>query len=199
VSEERSFAASGDEKISGANFMSRIGKAPIALPQQVKVTFTPPTLLVEGPKGSLSMPVSDLVNLDFDEAQLRVSVTESHRKYRSMHGLMRTLIQNMVTGVTDGFTKSLEIQGVGYRAEADREKLTLNVGYSHPVVIPVPDGLTIEVEKNTIVHVRGIDKQQVGEMAARIRRVRKPEPYRGKGIRYLGEEVRRKVGKAGAK
>ena len=116
-----------------------------------------------------------------------------------MHGLTRTLIQNMVTGVTTGFTKSLEIVGVGYRAEANPLALTLNVGYSNPVVMQIPEGLTVEVEKNTLVHVRGIDKQQVGELAARIRRVRKPEPYRGKGIRYVGEQVRRKVGKAGSK
>jgi len=179
--------------------MSRIGKAPINIPEKVKVTFTPPTLQVEGPKGSLSMSVSDLVTLDMEETQIRVSTSQSHRKYRSMHGLMRTLIQNMVTGVTAGFTKSLEIQGVGYRAETDGSNLTLLVGYSHPVVMPIPEGLAIEVEKNTLIHVRGIDKQQVGEMAARIRRVRKPEPYRGKGIRYLGEAVRRKVGKAGGK
>jgi len=179
--------------------MSRIGKAPINIPEKVKVTFTPPMLQVDGPKGSLSMSVSDLVTLDMEETQIRVSTPQSHRKYRSMHGLMRTLIQNMVTGVTAGFTKSLEIQGVGYRAETDGSNLTLLVGYSHPVVMPIPEGLAIEVEKNTLIHVRGIDKQQVGEMAARIRRVRKPEPYRGKGIRYLGEAVRRKVGKAGGK
>jgi large subunit ribosomal protein L6 len=105
----------------------------------------------------------------------------------------------MVTGVTAGFTKSLEIVGVGYKAEADKQNLTLNVGYSNPVLVPIPEGLNVEVEKNTLVHVRGIDKQQVGEMAAKIRRIRKPEPYRGKGIRYLGEEIRRKVGKAGSK
>jgi len=121
------------------------------------------------------------------------------RKSRAMHGLFRSLINNMVTGVTAGFTKSLEIVGVGYKAEANKQNLTLNVGYSNPVLVPIPEGLTVEVEKNTIVHVRGIDKQQVGEMAAKIRRIRKPEPYRGKGIRYLGEEIRRKVGKAGSK
>jgi large subunit ribosomal protein L6 len=145
------------------------------------------------------MAFSDLVQVNVEESELRVTVASEHRKSRAMHGLTRSLIQNMVTGVTQGFTKSLEIQGVGYRAEADQEKLTLNVGYSNPVVMPIPDGLTVEVEKNTIIHVRGIDKQQVGELAARIRRVRKPEPYRGKGIRYLGEQIRRKVGKAGGK
>lgn len=179
--------------------MSRIGKAPVNIPEKVKVTLTPPHLTVEGPKGSLSMSFSDLVQVNVDESELRVTTTSEHRKSRAMHGLTRSLIQNMVTGVTQGFTKSLEIQGVGYRAEADAEKLTLNVGYSNPVVMPIPDGLSVDVEKNTIIHVRGIDKQQVGELAARIRRVRKPEPYRGKGIRYLGEQIRRKVGKAGGK
>ncbi|MGB6068868.1 MAG: 50S ribosomal protein L6 [Desulfomonilaceae bacterium] len=179
--------------------MSRIGKAPIAIPEKVKVTLAPPNVTVEGPKGVLSMSISDLVKVEKDETHVRVSAVQDHRKCRAMHGLTRTLIQNMVTGVTSGFTKSLEIQGVGYRAEAGKQSLTLNVGYSNPVVVAVPDGLSVEVEKNTIIHVRGIDKQQVGEMAAIIRRVRKPEPYRGKGIRYLGEQVRRKVGKAGAK
>jgi large subunit ribosomal protein L6 len=179
--------------------MSRIGKAPIAIPEKVKVTLTPPLLTVEGPKGLLEMSVSDLVKIDMDDSFIRVSAADQHRKSRAMHGLMRTLINNMVTGVTTGFTKSLEIQGVGYRAEASPETLTLSVGYSNPVVVKIPEGILIEVEKNTIIHVRGIDKQQVGEMAARIRRVRKPEPYRGKGIRYLGEQIRRKVGKAGAK
>lgn len=179
--------------------MSRIGKAPIAIPEKVKVTLTPPSLTVEGPKGSLNMSVSDLVMVDMDESFIRVSAADEHRKSRAMHGLMRTLIQNMVTGVTNGFTKSLEIQGVGYRAEATSDTLTLNVGYSNPVAVSIPEGIAVEVEKNTVIHVRGIDKQQVGEMAAQIRRVRKPEPYRGKGIRYLGEQIRRKVGKAGAK
>jgi large subunit ribosomal protein L6 len=179
--------------------MSRIGKAPVAVPDNVKVTLAPPTIQVDGPKGSLQMGFSNLVNVEMDEAFIRVSAASEHRKSRAMHGLVRTLIQNMVTGVTQGFTKSLEIVGVGYRAEASNEALTLNVGYSNPVVMPILEGLSVEVEKNTIIHVKGIDKQQVGEMAARIRRVRKPEPFRGKGIRYLGEQIRRKVGKAGSK
>lgn len=179
--------------------MSRIGKAPIAIPDKVKVTLSPPMISVEGPKGSLNMSFSDLVKVDVDEAVIKVTAVAEHRKSRAMHGLTRTLINNMVVGVTSGFTKSLEIQGVGYKAESDQQNLTLNVGYSNPVVMPIPEGISVDVEKNTTIHVRGIDKQQVGEMAARIRRVRKPEPYRGKGIRYLGELVRRKVGKAGGK
>jgi large subunit ribosomal protein L6 len=179
--------------------MSRIGKAPIKLSDKVKVTFARPTVTVEGPKGLLAMDISDLINVDVDQSQILVSAPYAHRRAKAMHGLTRSLIQNMVTGVTDGFTRTLEIVGVGYRAEADKQNLTLNVGYSHPVVMPVPAGITIDVEKNTIIHVRGIDKQQVGELAAQIRRVRKPEPYRGKGIRYANEQVRRKVGKAGGK
>jgi large subunit ribosomal protein L6 len=179
--------------------MSRIGKAPIAIPDKVKVDLSPPMISVEGPKGSLNLSFSDLVKVDIEDAFIKVSAVTEHRKSRAMHGLTRTLINNMVVGVTEGFTKSLEIQGVGYRAESDKQNLTLNVGYSNPVVVPIPEGISVEVEKNTLIRVRGIDKQQVGEMAARIRRVRKPEPYRGKGIRYLGEQVRRKVGKAGGK
>lgn len=179
--------------------MSRIGKAPITIPQKVKVTLDLPTISVEGPGGTLSLALSDRVAVEMDEAVIQVNAIGAHRKSRAMHGLTRTLIQNMVTGVTDGFTKSLEIVGVGYKAEADGTSVTLHVGYSKPVVMPLMDGVRVEVEKNTIIHVRGADKQKVGEMAARIRRVRKPEPYRGKGIRYLGEQIRRKAGKAGSK
>ncbi len=179
--------------------MSRIGKAPIALPNGVKVKYEHPAVTVEGPKGALSLSITDMLKVETEDEQLRVIALEEHRKCKAMHGLTRSLLQNMVTGVTGGFTKSLEIQGVGYKAEADKNNLTLNVGYSNPVIMPIPEGLSVEVEKNTLIHVRGIDKQRVGELAAQIRRVRKPEPYRGKGIRYLGELVRRKVGKAGAK
>lgn len=179
--------------------MSRIGKAPITIENSVKVGFDPPVVSVQGPRGALNLTVSALVKVHVQEAIVKVEAVSGHRKSRSMHGLTRTLIQNMVTGVTSGFTKSLEIQGVGYKADCDGTKLTLNVGFSHPVVMMVPQGLTIEVEKNSVIHVRGIDKQRVGEMAACIRRVRPPEPYRGKGIRYAGEVVRRKVGKAGGK
>jgi large subunit ribosomal protein L6 len=179
--------------------MSRIGKAPIKLPDKVKVTYNPPGLSVEGPKGALQLAISNWVSLEIEDTEIRVLAGSTNRKSRAMHGLTRTLVQNMVTGVTDGFTKSLEIQGVGYRAEAVEQTLTLNVGYSNPVVMAIPEGLTVQVEKNTVIHVRGIDKQQVGEIAAQIRRVREPEPYKGKGIRYLGEQIRRKAGKAGGK
>ena len=179
--------------------MSRIGKAPIPIPNEVKVGFDTSIVSVEGPKGCLKLDLLNLVGLEVEESVIQVKALGGDRKSRAMHGLFRSLINNMVTGVTAGFTKSLEIVGVGYKAEADKQNLTLNVGYSNPVLVPIPEGLTVEVEKNTIVHVRGIDKQQVGEMAAKIRRIRKPEPYRGKGIRYLGEEIRRKVGKAGSK
>jgi large subunit ribosomal protein L6 len=170
--------------------MSRIGKAPITIPEKVKVTVALPTISVEGPKGALSLDLSDRVAVEVSESAIQVTAVGDHRKSRAMHGL---------TGVTDGFTKSLEIVGVGYRAEVDDKSLTLYVGYSKPVVMSFMDGVRVEVERNTIIHVRGADKQKVGEMAARIRRVRRPEPYRGKGIRYVGEQVRRKVGKAGSK
>ncbi|MDA8406926.1 MAG: 50S ribosomal protein L6 [Deltaproteobacteria bacterium] len=179
--------------------MSRIGKAPIPIPDSVKVTFDVSTLNVDGPKGSLNLDLLNLVGLDIADSVIHVRALGEDRRSRAMHGLFRSLINNMVVGVTAGFTKSLEIVGVGYRAEADKLNLTLNVGYSNSKVLPIPEGLAIEVEKNTIIHVRGIDKQAVGEMAAKIRRVRKPEPYRGKGIRYVGEQIRRKVGKAGSK
>ncbi len=179
--------------------MSRIGKAPIPIPDSVKVSFDVSVINVDGPKGSLNLNLLNLVGLDIAGSVIYVKALGEDRKCRAMHGLFRSLINNMVIGVTTGFTKSLEIVGVGYRAEADKQNLTLNVGYSNPKVLPIPEGLAIEVEKNTIIHVRGIDKQLVGEMAAKIRRIRKPEPYRGKGIRYVGEQIRRKVGKAGSK
>jgi large subunit ribosomal protein L6 len=179
--------------------MSRVGKNPIEVPDKVKIDFKDPLLEVTGPNGALSMNVSSKVKLEIEEKEIRVTPVDNHRKTRAAHGLMRSLINNMVVGVSQGFQKSLEIQGVGYRAESDGKNLTLVVGYSHPIKMIAPDDLTIEVEKNNVVHVKGIDKQRVGEMAARIRRIRKPEPYSGKGIRYVGEQVRRKVGKAGAK
>lgn len=179
--------------------MSRVGKSPIELPDKVQIDFKDPVLEVKGPMGSLNTSLVPQVELEIEDSVLRVKPVNESRKNRAMQGLMRSLINNMVLGVSQGFQKSLEVQGVGYRAECDGKKLTLNVGYSHPVIIETPEGLSIEVEKNNVIHVKGIDKQRVGELAARIRRVRKPEPYSGKGIRYLGEQVRRKVGKAGAK
>ncbi len=179
--------------------MSRIGKAPIPIPEKVKITHSPSEITVEGPKGLLSMKIPPLVSIEQEDAVIRVLRASDKRRARAMHGLVRSLVNNMVTGVNEGFSKSLEIQGVGYRAESDATSVTLHVGYSKPVVLPLLDGVSVEVEKNTLIHVRGIDKQRVGEMAARIRKVRKPEPYRGKGIRYVNEVVRRKVGKAGAK
>ncbi len=130
--------------------MSRIGKAPIAIPDKVKVDLSPPMISVEGPKGSLNLSFSDLVKVDIEDAFIKVSAVAEHRKSRAMHGLTRTLINNMVVGVTEGFTKSLEIQGVGYRAESDKQNLTLNVGYSNPVVVSIPEGISVEVEKNTL-------------------------------------------------
>ena len=178
--------------------MSRVGRKPITIPSAVKVNVQGSTVTVKGPKGELHQTFDAAFKIVADKSLVTVELPDN-KLYDARHGLTRALINNMVVGVTEGFTKSLEIQGVGYRAESDKQNLTLNVGYSNPVVVSIPEGISVDVEKNTLIHVRGIDKQQVGEMAARIRRVRKPEPYRGKGIRYLGEQVRRKVGKAGGK
>src|SRR5579884_3185358 len=184
--------------------MSRIGRAPIPVPPKVQVTWTDENLVtVKGPKGQLSCQVNPALTLKLEDGVLAVSRPSDAREYRAMHGLYRTLINNMVEGVTKGYTKQLEIHGVGYRAAKVGENLVIQVGYSHPVEVQPPAGITLNVEgidaatKATKVSVSGIDKQQVGEVAATIRRIRKPEPYKGKGIRYAGEKIRRKAGKAG--
>lgn len=178
--------------------MSRIGRKPIAIPSGVKVEIADDNLVtVHGPKGELRLAAAPSLLIEQSENELLVSRPDDSRSNRSLHGLTRTLIGNMVTGVTDGYRKNLEIQGVGYRAQMDGEKLVLNVGYSHPVRMAAPDGISYLVDGLTKVAVLGIDKQSVGEEAAKIRRVRPPEPYKGKGIRYEGEFVRRKAGKAG--
>lgn len=177
--------------------MSRIGLRPIPVPSGVDIQLTPGHVTVKGPKGELHQDVSRTLIIEQQDSDLRVTRPNDERRNRQLHGLTRTLINNMVVGVTDGFTKVLEIQGVGYRAALDGTTLVLNVGYSHPVRIEPPAGITFAVENPTRLSVSGIDKQLVGELAARIRRVRPPEPYKGKGIRYQGEFVRRKAGKAG--
>jgi large subunit ribosomal protein L6 len=180
--------------------MSRIGRAPINVPAGVDVVFDDVQVTVKGPKGTLARTLPARVSLRRDEAtqELLVERPDDERQSRALHGLTRTLVQNMVTGVTEGFAKELEIVGVGYRANARSERqLELALGFSHPVVINAPEGITFEVPLPTRVTVRGIDKEKVGQVAADIRRVRKPEPYKGKGVRYLGEVVRRKAGKAG--
>jgi len=175
--------------------MSRIGRQPVSIPEGVTVDVGAGRVSVNGPKGELAQEVSPEMAVSVDDGTLTVSRPTDRAPHRALHGLTRSLIANMVEGVTDGFSKRLEIQGVGYRARLQGKSLDLSVGYSHSISIPAPDGIEFEVPQPTQVIVRGIDKQLVGETAARIRRVRPPEPYKGKGIRYEGEHVRRKVGK----
>ena len=177
--------------------MSRIGKAPITVPSGVTVSIDGQSIAVKGPKGELSRTVSDLVSLREDGGTIVVERSGDDRDARAQHGLVRSLVQNMVTGVTDGFQKDLEIVGVGYRAQAKGKGLELSLGFSHPVVVDAPDGITFNVPQPTRIEVHGIDKQLVGQVAANIREWRKPEPYKGKGVRYADEHVRRKAGKAG--
>jgi large subunit ribosomal protein L6 len=180
--------------------MSRIGKAPIAVPTGVDVAINGPDVVVTGPKGTLSRTIPGAITVRRDEGNLLVERPDDERDNRSLHGLSRTLVNNMVVGVTDGFAKELEIIGVGYRAEAiSPTTLRLALGFSHPVLMNAPDGITFECPSQTRVIVRGIDKEVVGQVAANIRAVRKPEPYKGKGVRYLGEKVLRKAGKTGKK
>ena len=175
--------------------MSRIGKKPIAIPDGVTIDVKPGAVSVKGPKGELSQDVSTDMKVTQEDGTLTVERPTDRGEHRALHGLTRSLIANMVEGVTNGYEKRLEIQGVGYRARLQGKSLELAVGYSHPVSVTAPDGIEFEVPAPTQVIVRGIDKQLVGEIAARIRRTRPPEPYKGKGIRYAGEHVRRKVGK----
>ncbi len=175
--------------------MSRIGKQPIAVPDGVEIDVKPGMVSVKGPKGELSQAVSPDMRVEQSNGTLTVERPTDRGEHRALHGLTRSLIANMVEGVTDGFEKRLEIQGVGYRARLQGKALELSVGYSHPVSVTAPEGIEFEVPTPTQVIVRGIDKQLVGEIAARIRRSRPPEPYKGKGVRYAGEHVRRKVGK----
>ena len=175
--------------------MSRIGKAPISIPTGVEVSIQGSQVRVKGPKGTLEIAVHDDMLLEVAEGTLTVSRPSDAREHRSLHGLTRSLVANMVEGVTNGFTRVLEIQGVGYRAAMKGKDLELQVGYSHPVLIEAPEGITFAVENPSRLSVSGSDKQQVGQIAANIRAVRPPEPYKGKGIRYAGEVVRRKVGK----
>jgi len=179
--------------------VSRIGKLPIAIPAGVTVDIAAGNLVsVKGPKGSLQRKLVDDMNIAIEEGQVVVTRPSDLKRHKSLHGLTRTLIFNMVEGVTNGYSKTLEIQGVGYRAAKSGNKLTLTLGYSHPVEMTDPDGITSTVDGNKIT-VEGIDKEKVGQYAAEIRFKRPPEPYKGKGVRYQGEHVRRKVGKTGKK
>jgi len=177
--------------------MSRIGKAPIPVPSGVEVSIEDRHITVRGPKGTLERDIPGSITVRQDGDQLVVERPDDERQTRAMHGLVRSLVNNMVVGVTQGFQKVLEIQGVGYRAQMEGKTLVLNVGFSHPVRVEPPEGITYSVEGTNRFTVAGIDKQLVGEMAARIRGIRPPEPYKGKGIRYEGEVIRRKAGKAG--
>ena len=175
--------------------MSRIGKQPIAIPDGVDVEIKPGTVSVKGPKGELSQAISREIKVQLSDGTLTVQRPTDRGEHRALHGLTRSLIANMVGGVTEGYEKRLEIQGVGYRAQLRGKALELSLGYTHPVTVEAPEGVEFEVPQPTEVVVRGIDKQLVGEVAARIRKARPPEPYKGKGVRYSGEHVARKVGK----
>jgi large subunit ribosomal protein L6 len=179
--------------------MSRIGKLPIPVPSGVEVTLDDSVVTVKGPKGTLSHTVAAPIKVEHvEDGTIAVNRPDDERESRSLHGLTRTLIANMVTGVTEGYEKKLEIVGVGYRVlSKGPTQLEFQLGYSHPIVFDAPEGITFTVDGPTKLGVQGIDKQQVGEVAANIRKLRKPEPYKGKGVRYAGEVVRRKVGKAG--
>ena len=180
--------------------MSRIGKQPIAVPEGVKVTVAGDNVKVDGPKGSLSHTVPAALSVAVKDSQVLVERQNDHRTVRALHGLTRALIANMVHGVKDGFERRLEIVGIGYRCQLQGKALQLALGYSHPIVFPLPEGITAEVERQVAITLRGADKALLGQTAAQIRGLRKPDPYKGKGIRYAGEYVRRKVGKkAGAK
>ena len=177
--------------------MSRVGKAPVPLPSEVELRVNGSEVVVKGPMGQLSRTFHDRVRINVEESRARVTRRDESRMSRALHGLSRTLLANMVTGVMKGYSKELSVVGVGYRALLRGPKLVLQVGFSHPVEIDPPEGITFESPQATRVIVKGIDKQQVGQVAAEIRRVRPPEPYKGKGIRYVDEKVRRKAGKAG--
>jgi len=179
--------------------MSRIGKLPISIPQGVKITLEESVIKAVGPKGTLSRRIMDGVSVAVEEKNVLVTRDDDSIKSRSAHGLTRTLINNMVIGVTNGFETLLEITGVGYRAEAKENILNLSLGYSHPINFQLPEGITVAVEKMTKISVKGIDKELVGQTAAKIRSFRGPEPYKGKGVRYANETILRKAGKTGKK
>jgi large subunit ribosomal protein L6 len=178
--------------------MSRIGRAPIPVPDGVTVTVQDRNITVQGPKGTLARAIPGVITVRQDDGQILVERPDDERENRAQHGLTRSLVNNMVLGVTQGFTKELEIVGVGYRATAQgNSAIELALGFSHPVRVEAPEGIEFEVPAPTRIAVRGIDKEAVGQVAANIRKIRKPEPYKGKGVRYLGERVQRKAGKTG--
>ncbi len=174
--------------------MSRLGKQPVIIPSGVEITLTDGVLTVKGPKGTLTLPVREDVSFTFEGSELTLSPANDSNEARALWGTYAALARNLITGVTEGFSKILEIEGVGYRMEVQGNKITLNVGFSHPVVLEIPEGITVEVEKN-VATVKGIDKHAVGQFAANIRKVKPPEPYKGKGIHYKDEYIIRKQGK----
>ncbi len=178
--------------------MSRIGRLPIPVPSGVEVTLDGQDVTVKGPKGTLSHTIAEPIKIETsDDGTLQVTRPDDQRESRSLHGLTRSLVANMVIGVTDGYAKAMEIRGVGYRVAAKGSDLEFALGYSHPVPVAAPEGISFEVQSPTKFVVRGIDKQKVGEVAANIRKLRKPDPYKGKGVRYEGEQIKLKVGKTG--
>ncbi|WP_150461724.1 50S ribosomal protein L6 [Nesterenkonia ebinurensis] len=177
--------------------MSRIGRLPISIPSGVDVNVEGRDITVKGAKGELSRTLAEGITVELEDGTLTVQRANDERESRSLHGLTRSLINNMIVGVTEGFTKKLEIIGTGYRVQAKGKDLEFALGYSHPVPVEAPEGITFAVEGANKVAISGIDKQQVGEVAANIRKLRKPDPYKGKGVRYEGEQIRRKAGKAG--
>ncbi len=179
--------------------MSRIGRKPITRPDNVKVTINDNIITVEGPKGVLNQTIPQDISIEIADSELLVTRPSDAKKHRALHGLTRALVANMVDGVSKGFEKKLELVGVGYRAQLQGTKLVINIGFSHPVEVEPPQGIEFEVPAVTKITVKGIDKQLVGNTAAHIRAIRKPEPYKGKGIKYEGEVIRRKAGKSGAK
>jgi large subunit ribosomal protein L6 len=180
--------------------MSRIGKKPIPIPQGVKVQVEGATVRAEGPKGKLSQPVPVGLSARVDNGILVIGRDNEERRVRALHGLTRSLVANMVNGVKDGFERKLEIVGIGYRAQLQGRNIQLALGYSHPVIFPLPEGITADIDKQTAITLRGADKALLGETAAKLRSLRKPDPYKGKGVKYADEYIRRKVGKkAGAK
>ncbi|MET7705607.1 50S ribosomal protein L6 [Micromonospora sp. NPDC005189] len=180
--------------------MSRIGRKSIPVPAGVDITIDGQTVKVKGPKGQLQHTLAEPIKIErAEDGQLSVNRPNDERKAKELHGLSRTLVANMIVGVTEGYRKSLEIAGTGYRVTAKGSDLEFALGFSHPVIVPAPAGITFTVERPTLFHVAGIDKQQVGEVAANIRKIRPPEPYKGKGVKYQGEVIRRKAGKAGKK
>lgn len=178
--------------------MSRLGKKPVAIPKEVKIEIKDKTIFIEGPKGKLNYCLSDRVTIEIKDGQLQVIRVADTKMDRAFHGLTRALILNMLKGVTEGYVKEMEIQGVGYRAAVQGNVLNMQLGFSHPINFPIPEGIKIEAPKNTQVIIRGIDKEKVGEVAAKIRAICPPEPYKGKGIRFAGEYIKKKVGKAQA-